>query len=303
MAFVITGAFAQTAVPGTSTTDYDAAGTVTVMEGTTVPLYALPDGNYHPSYDADAGTGLTAGFTWYWTEAQGDISFSNNNTDATTYDNFDNYTTMSGFTVANSPYTVNVKEIAPEAWGACTDAGENLTVNVVAQPTATLASTTAIDVCEGNGPTDVVVTTADGWQNYRLVWTLEIATLDAVGGSKDEYFDDEDGNGAAAGQKYVPESASESAPLAIGGAAGGTADIMTVADFLVINSKPTVYTYTLVSINDQASRFGDFITVDGDDTVPEDFTYYAIAGQELVITVNPAPNTGPIYHIINTWAQ
>ena len=47
LAFVITGAFAQsTAVPGTAATDYAAVGAVTVMEGTTVPLYALPEPLY-----------------------------------------------------------------------------------------------------------------------------------------------------------------------------------------------------------------------------------------------------------------
>ena len=58
-----------------------------------------------------------------------------------------------------------------------------------------------------------------------------------------------------------------------------------------------------MSINDQASRFGDFINLDGDDTVPGDFNYYNIGGQQLVVTVNPAPVTGPIYHISNTWAN
>ena len=314
LAFVITGAFAQftgTDVPGDGAdfvTNYETAGQETVgttylMEGTTIPLFALPDPYYHPSYDNSAPTDYTLhndGFTWTWTEATTTLTITQAAAE-------DNYVTVGAAVgdAAGSPYTINVIEAAPAAWGGCSDLtkDEDITINVVAQPTATLASTVAVNACVGGAalPATVIATTAAGWQNYRLEWTLEIATLDATA-TKDQWFDDEDGNVPAGAAKNVPESTTQAAPATIA-ALGGTLDIFTVASYKVINSKPTVYTYTLANINDQASRYGDFIGLGGVDGAANTFTYYAIAAQQLVVTVNPSPDTGPIYHINSSWAN
>jgi hypothetical protein len=300
LAFVITGAFAQsTDVPGTAA-QYDETVTTTYMTaGTQVPFYAEPDPFYH-TYDPDGAGSLTAGFTWTWAVTVGnaaDLTFSQNNAE-------DNYVAITAGAGASGAYTINVKEIAPAAWGSCSDAGTNLIINVVAQPTATLNVTGALDACDGDPtsvfPATVTATTADGWQNYRLVWSLEIATIDKATSLKDFYYSDETGAGqnpvqfnAAEATTAAPEEIADNTPL----------NIMTVTGFDLINSKPTVYTYTLTSINDQASRFGEFITDNGVDGGFASFAYNPIAGQSLVITVNPAPATGPIYHIDHTWAQ
>jgi hypothetical protein len=77
---------------------------------------------------------------------------------------------------------------------------------------------------------------------------------------------------------------------------------MTVSDFNVIESKATVYTYTLTSINDQASRFGNFIALNGVATDLSAFTYYP-SGESYTVTVYPTPTTGPIFHIPSTWTN
>ncbi len=298
LAFVITGAFAQsTDVPGLAT-DYATTGAVTVMEGTTVPLYANPDAYYHPTYDPDGAGTLTAGFTWTWTEqVTSDITFGNNNPL-----NEDNYTTISGMLVANSPYNINVLEIAPAAMGGCDDGvGTNIAVTVVAQPTATLGGTTSYNLCEGDAglPANVTATISSGWQNYRVVWTLEVKTLTGAGADKDFYDSDKT-------TVIIPPVLAEEYTTAVPytQAATGAYDITSVAagTFTVIDNSATVYTYTLTSINDNASRFGDFIVLDGDDTVAANFTYYAVP-ETVTIRVNPTPTTGPIYHIVNTWAN
>ncbi len=192
LALAISGAFAQSSdVPGTAA-QYDETVTITyMMEGTTVPLFAEPDGYFHPSYDPDVANSLNAaGFTWAWTEGTGTLGI-------TQIDPTDNYVTVSAVVGDAGSYTVNVIESAPAAWGGCNDGtGIDLTVNVVAQPDATLTENgtggPTYNLCEGdaNLPTAVTANITDGWQNYRLVWTLEIKTLTSAGADNDYYATD-----------------------------------------------------------------------------------------------------------------
>ena len=283
-----TGLFAQThngtAVPGNSG-DYASGATQTstyITEGTTVPVYALPDPYYHPSYDvATSNWTLTDGFTWTWAEGTTTLTFSQNDVQ-------DNYVaiTAPAASAAGSPYTVSVTENAPAAYGGCSGAATNLTVNVVTAPTATFGATTTYAYCEGNAslPTAINATISGGWQQYHLVWSLEIATLDAAN-AKEFYYDDEAGTNPAAGQKYAADYTT-AAPATV--AASGAHDIMTVASFPVINNGTrdavTVYTYTLTSINDRASRFGNYIALNGSTADQSLFTYYNI-GETLTVTV------------------
>lgn len=300
LAFVVTGAFAQsTDVPGTAT-QYDETETTTyMMEGTTIPLYAEPDSYFHPTYDPDVAGTLTTGFTWTWDEGTGTLSFSQNNVE-------DNYVEVSADVGDAGSYTVNVLENAPAAWGGCNDGtGTDLTINVVEEPTATLddgitTGSASYNLCEGDGgiPAGVAADISAGWQNYRLVWTLEIKTLNADGTDKDFYDTDKTTTAVPLAEEYT-----EAAPEDV--AAAGAHDITSVAGgYTVIDGSSTVYTYTLTSINDQASRFGEFIGFTGDYAapVPDDFTYYAIS-ETVSIQVNPTPTTGPIYHIDHTWSE
>jgi len=177
LAFVITGAFAQlgTDVPGDGAnfaTNYETAGQETVgttylMEGTTIPLFALPDPYYHTLYDNNLPTNYNLhadGFTWTWTQTAGAGAL----TITQPLGVQDNYVTVTIAAGNSGAYTVNVIETAPAAWGGCSDAtvDEDININVVVQPTATLASTTAIDACEGGAALpvagDILATTAGG---------------------------------------------------------------------------------------------------------------------------------------------
>jgi hypothetical protein len=301
------GALAQsTDVPGTAANYASGAvqGTTYIMEGTTVPLYAEPDAYFHPGYDPDVANSLTAGFTWTWDDGGAPLTFSQNNVQ----DNYVAVTAPAG-SAAGSPYTVTVTENAPAAYGGCSGPQTNLTVNVVTQPNVTIAAAATYTFCEGAAglPADIQSTITGGWQNYRLVWNLEIATLDAAL-AKEFYYTDETGAGQSVPQIYAVNYTT-AAPQAIATAAAAP-DLMTVAAFNVIDNNGaaaggdaiTVYTYNLVSINDQASRYGDFITLGGGAPANAAFTYFAAADQ-VIVTVYPAPVTGPIYHITNTWAQ
>lgn len=311
LAFAFTGAFAQgTDLPGdganlaTNWADNTAEPTTHMIEGQTVPLFAMPDAYYHPSYDASTETyTLTAGFEWHWSVSGvvgggvvGDITFSQNGVE-------DNYVEVTGG-VAGSTYSIDVYEQAPDGLGGCQGSTQSVDVIVHAEPSVTLGGDNAFEGCEGStgAPATINATISEGWQNYRLVWSLEIATLDDAS-AKEFYYDDENGTNPTGAQKYAAEFTPAS-PDAV--AAAGDHDITTVSDYLVINNGTrdavTVYTYTLTSINDQASRFGDFISLGGDASAPENFTYFA-NNETITVTVYPAPTTGPIYHISNSWAQ
>jgi hypothetical protein len=311
LTFAAIGLFAQTnggsAMPGAQA-DYASTATQAttyMLEGATVPVYATPDPYFHPNNDpwnATPDYSLTAGFTWVWTEATGDITFSTNNAN-------DNYTTLTaGAGSAGSSYTVNVVETAPAVWGGCSDAGIDLTVNVVDQPAvsfsaALLAAAEAgsYEVCNSDiaGLPAVDIAVSGGWQNYWIAWSLEVKTVDAGGATVATYAADKSTPAALAADYPT------TAPYKAITAAAASTDITTVADYSIIGTNSTVYTYTLTSINDRASRFGNFIALDGDTTDESAFTYYAAGGafQTVTITVHPTPTTGPIFHIDDTWAN
>ncbi len=298
------GLFAQThpgttipGTPGNLATEYAssvAEATTYMVEGTSVPMFAMPDAYYHPTYNAGTGTyTLTDGFTWDWTEGTGNITFSIDGAE-------DNYTVATAAAASAGSYTVHVEETAPIAWGGCADAGIDLAVNVVAIPTSTLGGSSASEYCAGDPTIPVALnqTISDGWQEYNVVWRLQIHTLTGLG-AIDFYYDDETGANPTVGQKYAVNNTTALPERVV---ASGASSVMTVGSFAVINTSTTVYTYELISINDQALRFGDFIALNGDDTDPSAFTYNAI-GETVSITIHPAPTTGPIYHINSVWAN
>lgn len=316
---------AQTPIPGYDDgaggnnyeTEAPAAVTAEVSVGKTIPVFAEPDSYFHPSYDPAAGTGLNAaGFTWVWS-----ITAGGANVTLTDADNTDPYATIQGDVVGTA--TINVLETAPAAWGSCDDgAGTDIEITVRALPVVTTspANGTSYNVCVGDGslPTNVYAAITDNSVTlFRVVWSLEIATLDGSA-AKDEYFDTDKSTSLGAVADNAEEY-TEDAPDAV--AAAGNYDITSVIDggsglYECIGGKSTVYTYTVTSINDRVSRYGDFLTVaDVNSTTDDEFEYYdcganaytgiggATTEHTVIVRVNPTPTTGPIYHIESTWAN
>ncbi len=300
MAFAITGAYAQytgsdiTGDGADFATNWETSATTHMIEGTTVPLFAMPDPYFHPDYDnvAEDYTLNDDGFTWTWTEGTGTLTINQSAAE-------DNYVTVSAAAGDAGTYTVNVLESTPAGWGGCNDGtGQDIDVVVHATPTATLGGDATYEGCEGStgAPAAIEANISDGWQNYRLVWTLEIKTLNADLTDKDFYDTDKTTAGVPLAEEYTP-----GAPQAV--AAAGPHNITSVAGgFTVIDNSTTVYTYSLTSINDQALRYGDFLGLSGSDADASSFTYNAI-GETVSVTVYPTPTTGPIYHINSTWAN
>ncbi len=303
LALAASGAFAQASdVVGDGASfaaNYETAGQATVgttyiMEGTTVPIFALPDTYFHPLYNntTEVYTLNAAGFTWVWTEATATLTITQPNGAS------DNYVTVAAPAASAGAYTINVLETAPLAWGSCDDgAGEDITVNVVTAPDITLGGTSTNSYCEASAPAAVNATISGGWLNYRAVWSLEIRTLNADGSLKNLYDNDQVTIGGPLAESYTALNPD----VALVTAAN---DITPVLGFVVIDASATVYTYTMTSVNDQASRYGEFLAQLGVEGPNDGFVYYKSAAAETVtIRINPEPNTGPIYHINSAWSD
>ncbi|MFC2096514.1 hypothetical protein ACFLQ3_02310 [Bacteroidota bacterium] len=310
-AILIFGASAQThpgtAIPGAAADQVSGAvdGTTYLTEGTTIPLFALPDDYFHPSWDlATADWTLTDGYYWDWDDPAATLTFSNDGAA-----NFDNYTEVSAALGDAGAYPITVSEVGA---AGCAGATTTITITVVTQPTFAINTGDATYAdCELGaglpGATDLQTTIAGGWENYHLAWNLEIATLDDAS-AKEFYYSDESGAGQNAVQFYAVDYTQANGSFDAQ-AASAAYDIVTVGSFDVINNTTrdavTVYTYTLLTVNDRASRFGDFIALNGSNADASLFTDYAAtaASDVVTVTVYPAPITGPIYHIIDTWSN
>lgn len=316
--FFMAGAMAQVVIPGWE--DGTAGGpgnyvstateaTTAVTVGKTIPLYAEPDGYYHPSYNPIDGTGLTAGFTWTWTPSGAQITLAGG---------VGNYIEVTGVTVGG-PYTVSVYESS----ALCDDGTpEEIDISVLATPSfsITAPANPTYAYCAGDPLLPAAVTAtiaANGASNYRLIWDLEIYTMSGAPMAADEWFDSDKTTSLGAAQDWAILWEDDN-PDAV--AASGDYDITTVAGgFTTIGSKSTVYVYTLRGINDVVSRRGDFLTIDDgtqgvlnpvNTAADDDFMYYDVAGVNplattdvLTVIVHPTPVTGPIFHISNTWQQ
>ena len=269
--------------------------------GTTTGLYVRPDTYYHPNYNAGGGWLVTGSFSWNW-----EFPGANGGSVITDTDVNDPYVTITwGVASAGTPYEVNVFEQTPPAMGGCNGDTTVLNVEVVAEPTVTYTADNPgtiignnITVCAGNAQLAGVVQAAlTGIATMQLDWDLEIATLNAAS-AKDEYFD----------TSYVSLGALQAYAIQhLGGDGSQTTGIGAATydlakpsvGFLVTNSKATVFTYDIRGTNDRISRKSDYLTNSA--AAADSWTWYDAVVETIVIQVNPAPNTGKIYHIPNNW--
>jgi hypothetical protein len=302
-----TGVYAQ--VANSDYAEYDANVTaptnidyVTLRTGgtTTMGYYALPDPVYHPSYSGPGWT-LTAGFTWNWTiptNPGGAASISGGGAPA-------NYVEIDYTATGN--YVVNVAEQAPAAFGGCADA------------TPTVMNVTVI------APPSVGITTADPAQacGNQAAMTVDLSLTEAVPAALagyafaiNETVENIDAGGTPIGAALVDNDAFVDYPTTaklntgndLTGAASPYGCQFTTSALDVQNNLRTRYTYTLIKASDAPaaaadgvisaiSQKSDYVAVAGG----ADYLTYAFTDNQIVIIVNPAPVTGPIYYVPNNF--
>ena len=270
--------------------------------GTIMGYYALPDPLYHPSY-VTAGT-LTAGFVWNWTNP------TDPGSPATFSGALGNYVEITY--PAAGDYVIKVAEQASATYGGCPDATPTvMNVSVIAAPTFTISAPALANTC-GNKPTQtisaaIVENVPVNWASYAFKVTQEIDELDV----NDIVILD--------GAESDTISYTLAAKLqTLGGASPNYTWQFNTRALNVNNGHRTRYIYRFKKPTGApagaAEGFVSAITQKSDYIAPGiaalntyPFAVNApvtLVGGVATITyiVNPAPSTGPIYHIPNQYA-
>jgi hypothetical protein len=267
--------------------------------GTVMGYYAVPDATYHPLYALGGPYTLTAGFTWDWTiptNPGAGASVTGGGAPA-------NYVEITY--TATGIYEVNVAETAPAGFGGCADATPTvMNVTVIGAPTAAITTADPAQACGDQVAMAVDIqideTIAEAMASYafavqELVETIDPSDVVLTTESTNNTFvdfpttgklDNTDGGWSVitAGSQYGYQF-NTSALAVIGGAR-------------------TRYTYTLLEPSDLSTGSDGIVSAisEKSDYVNGSVRTHAFGDAQIVIIVNPAPSTGPIYHIPNDYA-
>jgi hypothetical protein len=278
-------------------------------------LYVRPDMVYSPAYDSVTNTGQSIDAQWTWTYLAGLTGSSA--TGVATANNFITFTP----TVVGS-YTVGVAE--SNTVSTCVDATPNtIIVNVINPPTGTssinpggawaaITPNQSYQICgsQGAGQTVTVAfneAVPNNIGSYSFQVTLQTELLD--------------GANAVVGGPYA-ENVVQDFPLAtkvkpsnLGGLTAAAFTTVTPAftySFTSVNldvatlagvGYRTRYTYRVERSTGAANANTDFVSnITQKSDLLGALTYNAFTNSLVSFIVNPAPVTGPIYHILNSYA-
>jgi len=310
LAFAFSGVFAQVE-GGNDYVEYNPADAAPadidyITAGTIMGYYAKPDAEYHPNYNATATTpwSLTPDFTWHWS-VDGDATIQPAGSNPANYVEIE-------FPTAGTTYSVEVYEKASAAMGGCE--GNVRTMNVVATgiPAMSVAGSNDnswTEVAAGHdyhicfGGSDITESlsftfTEDNvpasLQSYAYSVGLKVYNINPDNSEAELSSDD----------KFVDYPTTAKHKI------DGNNSPVSTGPMTVENDLPTKYVFTLKKATDitttgegvvsAISHKSDYLALQADNT---DFSLYGFDGTTTVTyVVNPAPQTGPIYHISNDWA-
>lgn len=283
------GTFAQilTVYQNVAETSYQTAGT-------TFRLYALPDPVYSPTYVAATNTNLGANAQWTWTYA------GLTGAPLTGVAASQNYVEFTNVTAGN--YTITVAE--SNTLGGCIDGTPtSQDVTVIAAPTAAITTADPAQACGDQVAMAVAISITEAvpvaWASYSFAVNELIENIDpadvVIGAAlvdNDAFID-------------FLTTAKLKTP-ALTGAASPYGYSFNTSALTVQNNLRTRYTYTLIKSASAPGTEPDgiisAISQKSDYLAANINTYAFNANNQIVIIVNPAPTTGPIYHIPNVYA-
>jgi hypothetical protein len=254
--------------------------------------YALPDPVYHPNYNAGGAWALTPLFQWNWSAP---ASVTINKPGAANYVEL-TYTAL-GATA------VTVAEQAPAAFGSCADATPTLmNVTLINPPAATITTADPAQACGNQAAIPVLLTFTEtvpaALAGYAFAVSEVVDNIDAVGGlignvSTNATFLD-----------FQTSGKLNTGNGLLGAASPYTYSFNTSA-LDVQGGNRTRYTYTLLKATDAPGAAADGIISaisEKSDYLAAAISTYAFTDNQIVIIVNPAPATGPIYYVPNNFA-
>jgi hypothetical protein len=268
----------------------------------TIPFYVTPDANYHPTWAAFS-TNLTAGFTWnYYT----DLSWTIGTELALAIT--DNYVEITANTIGS--YPINVKEEAPVAFGGCEDAtGVDFTVNVIAKPTADITGAAANNAWNTAGYEYYMCGDAIAEDITMTITETGVpAALASYAYSVQKRVVNITDLGVETGAATTTTPVDNTIAGKLAGVADGGSEVLSTGAMPIVGGLRTKYEFTMQKATDAAaavaegivsavSHKSDYLTVAGAGNI----TGYPFTGTVTVVyIVNPAPTTGPIYHIPTT---
>jgi hypothetical protein len=260
--------------------------------GMTFRLYVLPDPIYSPLYVAATNTGIDASARWTWTYAG--IVTGAPATGVATNQNYVEFTSP----VVGGPFTIGVTE--SNTLGGCAGAVVNQVVNVIAPPTAVIFTADPAQACGNQAAMAVAMTFTENVPAAFASYAFVV----------DELVENIDPSNTVLGTvshnaTFVnfPTGGKLKAP-ALTGAVSPYGYSFNTSALAVAGAKRTRYTYTLKSaagvtgtgVVSAISQKSDYLTL------PVITGYAFGAKTTFVAIVNPAPVTGPIYHIPNSFA-
>ncbi|SDC47306.1 hypothetical protein [Williamwhitmania taraxaci] len=288
-----------------------------VTLGKAVPVYATPDPIYHPSWAAGVTTptaNLTVGFTWTFTVAPADLGKV---TLSQVPANL-NYVQITGVTLGG-PYAINVKEIAPAAFGGCSDLGINFNVQVTGVPTAAmtggLVAPWLVDAPTATG-THAHICGNTAAENLSVAFTeagVPAATLASYAYFVQKRIVNIDVADVEDVPSIVLSTLADRTTTAKYKATSGF-EVISTGPLNVLANKRTKYTFTISKASNLPgttadgivsgiSQKSDYVAANGVPTLTQITTYPFTAGSTTVeYIVNPSPVTGPVYHISNIFA-
>ncbi|MBN2350049.1 MAG: hypothetical protein JXJ22_14510 [Bacteroidales bacterium] len=298
---VTNGVFAQVNDPSGNYVVYDAAAVAPadveyVTVGATLGYFAEPDPVYHPSYNAGGSWTLQTGFVWNWTAPTdpGTAPTINKPGDA-------NYATIT-YPVAGD-YVINVAEESSAAFGGCADASPTV-LNVTAIPAPSAQFSTAdvtTGLCDDQPAASVVLaiteSAPDALAAYSFTITEIVENIDA-GGSPTATV--------TATHNVADFGLGAKAKTGTSGFAGTSPNFtytLTSAALDVENNARTRYTYSVVSASGVTGTGIVSAISHKSDYLAGAVNAHAFGAKTTVVfIVNPAPSTGDIYHIPNTYS-
>jgi hypothetical protein len=266
----------------------DVDETVYQTQGRTFRLYVLPDAVYSPDYNLDGTLGSTARWGWTWTFSEG--------ADGSKAPANENWVEMADPAIGSYVFTVAESSTII----GCTGADRIKNVEVIAPPTATITNADITDQCGNLGAQDIVVSISenvpDAFSAYSFRISRLVQTIDINGDEIDEIST---GNLV----EFPLAGKLNSADTRFVWNAGGNHAFTIPSDALNIeNSQRTRYTYTLEPVSGVTGSGIVSAISQKSDFIAGSVNANAFGAKtQLVFVINPAPVTGPIYHIPNSF--